>query len=130
MMWLARPVVPVPFLLLLPPGDHFMRCLQAVPSAAFTRHRPDVGAWIVTEKLLFFSLTVVSAVFGRCKTASGGSPLSTGSEPGADEAADASASTLLLLAAELATTLLLAALGFPSKWLIVLLDHAKRDVGR
>ena len=83
----------------------------------------------MTEKLLLFSLTVVSAVFGGCKTASGGSPLSTGFEPGADEAADPSASTLLL-AAELATILLLAALGFPSKWLIVLLDHAKRDVGR
>ena len=91
--------------------------------------RPAIGGWIVTEKLLF-SLTVVSAVFGGCKTASGGSPSSTGFEPGADEAADASASTLLLLAAELATTLLLAALGFPSKWLIVLLDHAKHDVGR
>ena len=84
MMWLARPVVPVPFLLLLSPGDHFMRCLQAVPSAAFTRHRtflslmvganlltyrqtqavdflrPAIGGWIVTEKLLLFSLTVVS----------------------------------------------------------------------
>ena len=153
-MWLARPVVPVPFLLSLSPGDHFMRCLQAVPSAAFTRHRtflslmvganlltyrqtqavnflrPAIGGWIVTEKLLLFSLTVVSAVFGGCKTASGGSPSSTGFEPGADEAADPSASTLLLLATELATTLLLAALGFPSKWLIVLLDHSKRDVGR
>ena len=82
----------------------------------------------MTEKLLF-SLTVVSAVFGGCKTATGGSPTSTGFEPGADEAAHRPASTLLL-AAELATTLLLAALGFPSKWLIVLLDHSKRDVGR
>ena len=150
--WLARPVVPVPFFLLLSPGDHFMRCLQAVPSAVFTRHRtflslmvganilpyrqtqavnflrPAIGGWIVTEKLLF-SLTVVSAVFGGCKTASSGSPSSTGFEPGADEAADPSASTLLL-SAELATTLLLAVPGFPFKWLIVLLDHAKRDVGR
>ena len=84
----------------------------------------------MTEKLLLFSLTVVSAVFGGCKTASGGSPSSTGFEPGADEAADPSASTLLLLAAELTTTLLIAALGFPSKWVIVPLDHAKRDVGR
>ena len=74
-------------------------------------------------------LTVVSAVFGGCKTATGGSPTSTGFEPGADEAADPPASTLLL-AAEIATTPLLAALGFPSKWLIVLLDHVKRDVGR
>ena len=153
MMWLTRPVVPVPFLLLLSPGDHFMRLLQAVPSAAFIRHRtfqslmvganlltyrqtqavnflrPAIGGWIVTEKLLF-SLTVVSAVFGGYKTATGGSPTSTGFEPGADEVADPPASTLPLLAAELATTLLLATLGFPSKWLIVLLDHSKRDVGR
>ena len=91
--------------------------------------RPAIGGWIVTEKLLLFSLTVVSAVFRGCKTASGVSPSSTGFEPGAGEAADPSASTPLLTA-ELATTLLLAALGFPSKWLIVLLDHAKRDVGR
>ena len=91
LMWLARPVVPVPFLLLLSPGDHFMRCLQAVPSAAFTRHRTflslmvganlltyrqtqavnfprlAIGGWIVTETLLLLSLTVVSAVFGGCK---------------------------------------------------------------
>ena len=76
-----------------------------------------------------FFVQVVSAVIGGCKTPSG-SPSSTGFEPGADEAADPSASTLLLFAAELATTLLLAALGFPSKLLIVLLDHSKRDVGR
>ena len=72
--------------------------------------RPAIGGWIVTGKLLLFSLTVVSAVFGGCKTASGGSPSSTGFEPGADEAADPSASSLLLLAAELATTIPLAAL--------------------
>ena len=84
----------------------------------------------MTEKLLLFSLTVVSAVFGGCQTASGGSPPPTGFEPGAGEAADPSVSTPLLLSAEIATTLLLAALGFPSKWLIVLLDHAKRDVSR
>ena len=92
--------------------------------------RPAICGWIVTEKRLLFSLTVVSAVFGGCKTATGGSPTSTVFEPGADKAADPPASTLLLLAAEIATTLLLAALGFPSKWLIVLLDHSKRDVGR
>ena len=131
-----------------------MRCLQAVPSAAFTRYRtflslmvganlltyrqtqavnflrPAIGGWIVTDKFLLFSLTVVSAVFGGYKTATGGSPTSTGFEPGADEVADPPASTLPLLAAELATTLLLATLGFPSKWFIVLLDHAKRDVVR
>ena len=78
---------PVPFFLLPSPGDYFMRCLQADPSAPFTRHktflslmvganlltyrqtqavnflRPAIGGWIVTEKLLLFSLTVVSAVF-------------------------------------------------------------------
>ena len=48
------------------------------------------------------------------------------SEPGADEAADA-ASTLLV--ADPVTTLLVA-LGFPSKPLIVLLDHAEHGVGR
>ena len=127
-----------------------MRWLQALPSAFFAifvvdgranlhTYRqtqavnfllPTIGGWIVTEKLLLFSLTVVSAVFRGCKTATGGSPTSTGFELGDDEAADPPASTLLLLAAEIATTLLLAALGFPSKWIIVLLDHSKRDVGR
>ena len=72
--------------------------------------RPAIGGWIVTEKLLLFSLTVVSAVFRGCKTATGGSPTSTGFEQGADEAGDPPASTLLLLAAELATTIPLAAL--------------------
>ena len=85
---------------------------------------------VLATATVSFSLTVVSAVFGGCKTASGGSPSSTGFEPGADEVAYPSASSPLLLAAELVTTLLPAALGFPSKWLIVLLDHAKRDVGR
>ena len=92
--------------------------------------RPAIGGWILTEKPLLFSLTVVPAVFGGCKAASDGSPSSTRFEPGADVAADPSASTLLQLAAELATTLLLAALRFPSKWLIVLLDHVNRDVGK
>ena len=100
------------------------------PTQAVNFFRPAIGGLIVTEKLLLVSLTMVSAVFGGCKTATYGSPSSTGFEPGADEAAYPSASTLLLLAAELATTLLLAALGFPSKWLIVLLDHTKREVGR
>ena len=122
LMRLARQVVHVPFLL-LSPGDHFMRCLQAVPSAAFTSHRtvlslmvganlliysqtqvvnflrPAIGDWIVTEKLLLFSLTVMSAGFGGCKSASGGSFSSTGFKPGAEEAVDPSTSTLLLLAA-------------------------------
>ena len=93
---------------------------------------PPAGyRWLDRDRtLLLFSLTVVPAVFGGCQTASGGSPSSTGFEAGADKAADPSASTLLLLATELATTLLLAVLGFPCKRLIVLLDHAKKDVGR
>ena len=101
-----------------------MRWLQALPSAFFAifvvdgranlhTYRqtqavnfllPTIGGWIVTEKLLLLSLIVVSAVVGGCNTASD-SPSSTGFEPGADEAVDPSASTLLLLAAELATTL-------------------------
>ena len=44
--------------------------------------RPAIGDWIVTKKLLLFSLTVVSAVFGGCITATGGSPTSTDSNPG------------------------------------------------
>ena len=120
-MWLARPVVPVPFLVVAVSGRPFHEVFAGSSISCLSA----IGGWIVTEKLLLFSLTVVSAVFGGCKTASGGSPSSTGFEPGADEAADPSASTLLLTA-ELATTLR-AALGFPSKWLIVLLDHAKRE---
>ena len=64
-------------------------------------------------------------MLGGCIT---GSLPSTGSfEPGTDEAADP-ASTLLLVA-DPATTLLVA-LRFPSKPLVVLLDHAERGVGR
>ena len=69
-------------------------------------------------------LIVVSALLGGCNTT--GSLSSTGSsEPGADEAADP-ASTLLLVADP--ATPLLVALAFPSKPLIVLLDHAERGV--
>ena len=71
-------------------------------------------------------LIVVSALLGSCNTTS--SPPSTGSsEPGADEAADPG-STLLVVADP--ATPLLVALGFPSKPLIVLLDHAEGGVGR
>ena len=71
-------------------------------------------------------LIVVSALLGSCNTTS--SPPSTGSsEPGADEAADPG-STLLVVADP--ATPLLVALGFPSKPLIVLLDHAEHGVGR
>ena len=71
-------------------------------------------------------LIVVSALLGGCNTT--GSFSSTGSsESGANEAADP-ASTLLLVADP--DTPLLVALGFPSKPLIGLLDHAERGVGR
>ena len=54
-------------------------------------------------------------------------PSTGSSEPGADEAADP-ASALLVVAGP--ATPLLVALGFPSKPLVVLLDHAERGVGR
>ena len=64
-------------------------------------------------------------MLGCCIT---GSLPSTGSfQPVTDEAADP-ASTLLLVAVPAAT--LLVALRFPSKPLIVLLDHDERGVGR
>ena len=72
------------------------------------------------------SLIVVSALLGGCNT-TGSLPSTGSSEPGADEAAGP-ASTLLLVADP--ATPLLVALGFPSKPLIVLLDHAERRVGR
>ena len=71
-------------------------------------------------------LTVVSALLGDCNT-TGSLPSTGSSEPGADEAAGP-ASTLLLVADP--ATPLLVALGFPSKPLIVLRDHAERGVGR
>ena len=64
-------------------------------------------------------LIVVSALLGGCST-TGSLPSTGSSEQGADEAADP-ASTLLLVADP--ATPLLVALGFPSKPLIVLLDH-------
>ena len=72
------------------------------------------------------SLIVVSALLGGCNT-TGSLPSTGSSEPGADEAAGP-ASTLLLVADP--ATPLLVALGFPSKPLIVLRDHAERGVGR
>ena len=71
-------------------------------------------------------LIVVSALLGGCNT-TGSLPPTGSSKPGADEAADPT-STLLLVADP--ATPLLVALGFPSKPLIVLLDHAERGVGR
>ena len=70
-------------------------------------------------------LIVVSALPGGCNT-TGSLPSTESSEPGADEAADP-ASTLLLVA-DPATPQLIA-LGFPSKQLIVLLNHAERGLG-
>ena len=58
-----------------------------------------------------------------------GSLPSTGSsEPGADEAADPTSKPLLV--ADPATPLLVVALGFPSKPLVVLLYQGERGVGR
>ena len=72
------------------------------------------------------SLIVVSALLRGCNT-TGSLPSTGSSEPGAEEAADPA--SILLLVADPATPLL-AALGFSSKPLIVLLNHAKRGVGR
>ena len=71
-------------------------------------------------------LIVVSALLGGCNT-TGSLPSTGSSEPGADEAADP-ASTLLLVADPALP--LLEALGFPSKQLVVMPDHAERGVGR
>ena len=88
---------------------------------------PETGCSSVTViRLLPPPLIVVSALLGGCNTVD--SLPSTGlSEPGPDEAVDP-ASTLLLVADP--TTPLLVARGFPSKPLVVLLDHAARGVGR
>ena len=71
-------------------------------------------------------LIVGSALLRGCN-ATVSLPSAGSSEPGTNEAADP-ASTLLLIADP--ATPLLVALGFPSKPLIVLLDHAERGVGR
>ena len=71
-------------------------------------------------------LIVVSALLGGCST-TGSIPSTASPEPGADEAADPASA--LILAADPATPLLVT-LRFPSKPLIVLLDHAERGVGR
>ena len=128
-----------------------MRRLQAVRSTFLTKHTtflslivgvnllrnrqhqavnfvlPETGCSSVTViRLLRPPLIVVSALFWGCNT-TGSLPSTGSSEPGADEAADP-ASTLLLIADP--ATPLLVALGFPSKPLIVLLDHAEHGVGR
>ena len=89
---------------------------------------PETGCSSLTViRLLPPPLIVVSALLGGCNT-TGSLPSTGSSEPGADEAADPSST--LLLVADPATPLLVVALGFPSKPLIVLLDHAERGVGR
>ena len=75
-----------------------------IPPNPSSQLPPAGHRWLDRHRNILFWLTVVSAVFGGCKTATGGSPTSTGFEPGDDEAADPPASTLLLLAAELDTT--------------------------
>ena len=73
-------------------------------------------------------LIVVSALLGGCNT-TGSLPSTGSSEPGADEAGDPAFTLLLLIVADPATPLVVA-LGFPSKPIVVLLDHAERGVGR
>ena len=75
-----------------------------IPPNPSSQLPPAGHRWLDRHRNILLWLTVVSAVFGGCKTATGGSPTSTGFEPGDDEAADPPASTLLLLAAELDTT--------------------------
>ena len=119
-----------------------MRWLRAVPSTFLTKHAAFlsliVGVNLLTNRAtsgqlplavmrLLPPLIVVSALLGGCNTTTGSLPSTGSSEPGADEAAYP-ASTLLLVADP--ATPLLVALGFPSKPLIVLLDHAERGVGR
>ena len=68
-------------------------------------------------------------MLGGCNTTDS-LPSTGSSEPGAHEAADPPSTLLLVLADPATTLLLIVALGFPSKPLIVLLDHAERGVGR
>ena len=128
-----------------------MRWLQAVPLTFLTKHTTllslMVGVNLLTNRqhqvvnfllsetgcssatamrLLPPPLIVVSALLGGCNT-TGSLPSTGSSEPGADEEAEP-ASTLLQVTDP--ATPLLVALGFPSKPLNVLLDHAERGVGR
>ena len=104
------------------------RNVLAVDSGGESTHKPRTtsGQLPLAVMRLLPPMIVGSALHGVCNTA-GSLPSTGSSEPGADEAAD-SACTLLLVADP--ATPLLVALGFPSKPLIVLLDHAERGVGR
>ena len=136
------PDVPVPFLL---PSDgvHFInevvagslinfldqaRSIFVVDGRSESTHKPPTPSCQLPLAVmrLLPPLIVVSALLGGCNT-TGSLPPTGSSKPGADEAADPT-STLLLVADP--ATPLLVALGFPSKPLIVLLDHAERGVGR
>ena len=136
------PDVPVP-LLLPSDGVHFMnevvagshinfldqaRNIFVVNGRGESTHKPPTPSCQLPLAImrLLLSLIVVSALLGGCNTTD--SLQSTGSsEPEANKAANP-ASTLLLAAGP--ATPVLVALGFPSKPLIVLLDHAERRVGR
>ena len=134
------PDVPVP-LLLLSDGVHFINEVVAGSPINFLDQArntfvvdglgesipkpstPNSQLPLAVMRLLP-SLIVVSALCGGCNT-TGSLPSTVSSEPGADEAADP-ASTLLPVADP--ATPLLVALVFPSKPLIILLDHAERGV--
>ena len=141
-MRVVMPDVPVP-LLLPSDGVYFMnemvgsspinfldqaRNIFVVDGRGESTHKPPTPSrqLPLAVMCLLPPLIVVSALLGGCNT-TGSLPSTGSSEPGADEAADP-ASTLLLVADP--ATPLLVALGFPSKPLIVLLDHAERGVGR
>ena len=150
-MWVVMPDVPVPLLL---PSDvvHFMNEVVAGSPINFldqahnifvvdgrreSTHKPPIPSCqlpLAGNGLLECDRSApvapaadrgFSPAWG-CNT-TGSLPSTGSSEPGADEAADP-ASTLLLIADP--ATPLQVALGFPSKPLIVLLDHAERGVGR
>ena len=67
-------------------------------------------------------------MLGGCNTTDS-LPSTGSSEPGAHEAADPPSTLLLVLADPATTLLLIVALGFPSKPLIVLLDHGVSRCG-
>ena len=141
-MWVFMPDVPIP-LLLPSDGVHFMKEVVRGSPINFlgqarntfvlhgrgeSTHKPQTSNSqlpLAVMRLLLPPI-VVSALRGGCNT-TGSLPYIGSSDPGADEAADPA--SILLVVADPATPLLVA-LGFPSKPLIVLLDHAERRVGR
>ena len=106
---------------------HQARSIFVVDGRGESTHKPPTPSCQLPLAVLRLlpPLIVVSALLGDCNT-TGSLPSTESSEPGADEAADP-ASTLLLVA-DPATPQLIA-LGFPSKQLIVLLNHAERGLG-